>query len=225
VSKTPESNRDVIHAYRKRAKRYDLNVRLFDLFSVFGFSIEAWRSEAIRAIKVQRGDTVVDIGCGTGLNFPLLQETIGPEGRIIAVDLSDAMLDQARWRVAEQGWTNVELVQDDAARFQFPAHVGGIVSTLALTLVPECGRVIDHASAALAPDRRLVVLDMAWPRWMPVWFRHVLFFLRSYGVTGDVIRRRPWQTVYQTMEQQLVNVTRKEFWMGFFYLATGRSRL
>jgi len=221
MGKTPESGEEVIRAYRKRARCYDLNVRLFDLFSVFGFNIEAWRSEAIRALQLQRGDTVVDIGCGTGLNFLLLQEIIGAEGRIIAVDLSDAMLAQARWRVAEYGWTNIELVQGDAAQFQFPANVGGIVSTLALTLVPECGHVIDNACVALAPGRRLVILDMAWPTWMPDWFRHVLFFLRPYGVTGEVIKRRPWEIVYQAMEQQLVDVTRKEFWMGFFYLAIG----
>jgi len=83
----------------------------------------------------KRGDTVVDIGCGTGLNFALLQDVIGPEGQIIGVDLSDAMLDQARQRVTEYSWKNVTLIQADAAQFEFPTtNVGGIISTLALTL-------------------------------------------------------------------------------------------
>jgi demethylmenaquinone methyltransferase/2-methoxy-6-polyprenyl-1,4-benzoquinol methylase len=52
------------------------------------------RKRAVRALNLQRGDTVVDIGCGTGLNFPLLQGAIGPEGTIVGVDLTDAMLSQ-----------------------------------------------------------------------------------------------------------------------------------
>jgi len=62
---------------------------------------------------------------------------------------------------------------------------------------------------------------MAWPKYCPVWWRHVLFFLQSYGVTGEVIRRRPWDIVWKTMVQHLVDVSRKKFWMGFFYLASG----
>ena len=62
---------------------------------------------------------------------------------------------------------------------------------------------------------------MAWPTGMPVWFRHVLFFLQAYGVTAEVIKRRPWEIVYKAMKQHLVDVIRKQFWMGFFYLASG----
>jgi demethylmenaquinone methyltransferase/2-methoxy-6-polyprenyl-1,4-benzoquinol methylase len=131
------------------------------------------------------------------------------------------MLDQARRRVTEHGWKNVTLVQADAAQFEFPTNVGGIISTLALTLVPDCGQVIENGCAALATGRRWVVLDMAWPRGWPEWWRHVLFFLQSYGVTGEVIRRRPWDTVWITMQERLADVSRKEFWMGFFYLAAG----
>jgi demethylmenaquinone methyltransferase/2-methoxy-6-polyprenyl-1,4-benzoquinol methylase len=221
MTRIPENDTSVIQTYRARAQRYDLTVSLFNLFGFFGFNIEAWRREAVRALHGKPGDTVVDIGCGTGLNFALLQDVIGPEGQIIGVDLSDAMLDQARRRVTEYGWKNVTLVQADAAQFEFPTYVDGIISTFALTLVPDCGRVIENGCAALASGGRIVVLDMAWPRGWPEWWRHVLFFLQSYGVTGEVIRRRPWDTVWRTMQTHLVDVARKEFWMGFFYLAAG----
>ena len=221
MPKIPGKDRSVIQTYRQRAQRYDLTVRLFNLFSLFGFDIEAWRRKAVQALHVNRGAIIVDVGCGTGLNFALLQDMIGPEGQIIGVDLSDAMLDQAQQRVTGHGWKNVTLVQADATRFQFPAKVGGIISTLALTLIPECGRVVSNGCEALAAGRRWVVLDMAWPKYCPVWWRHVLFFLQSYGVTGEVIRRRPWDTVWKTMEQHLMDVSRQKFWMGFFYLASG----
>lgn len=211
----PSGNRaGIIDIYRRQAKRYDA--------SGIG-SLEAWRKEAVKLLNLKRGDLVVDVGCGTGLNFAPLREAIGPEGRIIGVDLTDAMLDQARQRVAQHGWENVELVQSDAAHYEFPARVDGVISTFALTFIPDCARVIQNGCQALAPGRQWVVLDMAWPTRWPQWVRHLLFFLPRYGITTDVARRRPWEMVSRTMEQRLDDVVRRQFWMGFFYLASGRQ--
>lgn len=77
----------------------------------------------ITLTRAPGGDLVVDIGCGTGLNFPWLQEAVGPQGSIIGVDLTNAMLEQARLRVAKEGWKNIELVQADAASYAFPAQI------------------------------------------------------------------------------------------------------
>jgi len=214
VTNLPGNQPPIIDIYRQRAKSYDAT----------GISsLETRTKEAVKLLNLERGDLVVDIGCGTGLNFALLQEAIGPEGRIIGVDLTDAMLDQARQRVAEHGWKNVELVQSDATQYVFPTQVDSIISTFALTFVPDCERVIQNGCRALAPGRQWVVLDMAWPTGWPLWWRHLLFFLPSYGITADVIQRRPWQTIRRTMERHLVHVTRKQFWMGFFYLASGEQ--
>lgn len=212
----PGNQAHIIDIYRQRAKGYDAS-------SVS--SLKTWREEAVKLLNLERGDLVVDIGCGTGLNFALLQEAIGPEGRIVGVDLTDAMLEQARQRIAEHGWKNVELVQSDATQYEFPTQVDGVISTFALTFIPDCGRVIQNGCKALAPGRRWVVLDMAWPTRWPPWWRPLLFFLRlpSYGITADVVQRRPWQTIWRTMERHLVNVARKQFLMGFFYLASGEQ--
>jgi ubiquinone/menaquinone biosynthesis C-methylase UbiE len=117
----------------------------------------------------------------------------------------------------------VELVHADAASYGFPTQVDGILSTFALTFVPQAQLVIQNGCRALAPGRRWVVLDMAWPAAWPVWLHPLLFFLRlsRYGISEEVIRRRPWQTVWSTMQQSLNEVERQLFWMGFFYLAWG----
>ena len=204
----------IVDIYRQRAKGYDAS----------GISaLQPWRAKAVKRLDLQPGDLVVDIGCGTGLNFALLQAAVGPEGRIIGVDLTDAMLDQARQRVVEHGWNNVELAQSDAAQYEFPAQLDGVLSTFALTFVPDCGRVIENGARALKPGRRWVVLDMAWPSGWPLWLRHLLFILPSYGITADVIQRHPWQTIWRTIEQNLVEVTHQKFWLGFFYLTSGRK--
>lgn len=213
----------VISAYQRRASKYDLTVRLFDIFAWFGFNISGWRREAISKLSLKPGDTVVDIGCGTGLNFPLLHQAVGEGGKIIGIDLSDEMLNQARQRAAANRWDNIQLVCIDASRFDFPESVDAILSTYTLILVPNCGHVVVNACRALAPGGRFVVLDMAWPRYCPLWWRHVLFFLRSYGVTGDVIRRRPWDTVQKEMEEHLMGISRRSYWFGFFYLCSGTA--
>ena len=111
------SSSKLISLYRKRAKRYDWTTLCLYLA---GFRHWAYRKRAIQSLALNQGDTVVDLGCGTGLNFSLLQEQVGPRGRIIGVDLTDAMLDEANARIAAHGWSNVELVKSDAAGLCFP---------------------------------------------------------------------------------------------------------
>jgi len=218
------SRKDVADTYQKRAPRYNFVVKLFDVFAWFGFNISGWRRQAISALNLKPGDTVVDIGCGTGLNFPLLYREITSTGRIIAVDISEAMLAQAQQAITANQWTNVQLVCADAAQFEFPSRVDAIVSAYTLTLVPDCGKVISNAFAALTPGGRLVVLDMAWPQYCPLWWRNVLFFLRTYGVTAEVLRCRPWEIVQRSTKELCQDYSQRQFWFGFFYLACGTAR-
>jgi ubiquinone/menaquinone biosynthesis C-methylase UbiE len=150
------SKDEVRDIYRKRASRYDFTANLYYLI---GFREWAVRKRSVRALNLQPGDTVVEVGCGTGLNFSLLQEAVGPEGRIVGVDLTDAMLEQARRRVERRGWSNIELVHSDAAQYRFPEGVNGLLSTFAITLVPEFDAVIQNGASALAPGGRWVVSD------------------------------------------------------------------
>ena len=216
-----KSQNHVIQSYRKRSARYDFTVGIFNMFSSFGFDIPAWRLKAVQALALKPGDTVVDIGCGTGLNIPFLQAAIGPEGKIIGVDLSQTMLDQAQQRVLENDWKNVELVCSDAAKYDFPTDVDGILSTFALILVPDVGRAVVNGCQALKSGGRLSVLDMLWPDRYSIRWRHLFFWLRPLGVTRETLERRAWETVWKTMDEHLINITRRKFWYGFMYMTSG----
>jgi len=96
--------------YKMRAKHYDFAVALYGLI---GFRYKAYRSRAIDLLQLQQGQCVVELGCGSGLNFPLLRQQIGSAGRLIGVDLSAEMLGCAQARTEQSGWTNVELVESE----------------------------------------------------------------------------------------------------------------
>ena len=206
---------EIINLYRKRANHYDFTANLYYLL---GFREYAYRKKAVYALNLNRGDTVVEIGCGTGLNFSLLQEVIGPKGKIIGVDLTDKMLEQAQQRIKENGWSNVELVRSDAALYQFPSEIDGVISTFALTLSPEFDRIIQNGCKALKPGNCWVVLDLKMPSNWPSYLSPLAIFLsRPFGVTMDLAMRHPWESIGKYMK----NMSMTEFYMGFVYIAVG----
>ena len=209
----------LISVYRKRAKRYDRSTLLLYLA---GFHHWAYRKRAVEFLASCQGDTVVDIGCGTGLNFSLLQQRVGPSGKIIGVDLTDAMLDQAVERVTAHGWSNVELVKSDAADYVFPSKVGGILSTFALTLVPEFDKVVKKGAVALQPGRRFVVLDFKRPSgWLMNKAAPFLARLLTgpFGGNIEMASRKPWQS----LQKYLTLIQFASLYLGGAYIATGEN--
>ena len=110
---------------------------------------------------------MVDLGCGTGANFPWLERAVTASGRIVGVDLTDAMLREARGRVESAGWVNVELVESDVANYELPGNIGGVLSTYAMTMVDDYDGVIRRAAEALRTGGRLAILEMKRPEGLP----------------------------------------------------------
>jgi len=174
----------------------------------------------VEQLTLRPGDTVVEIGCGTGLNFALIQEKIGPKGRIIGVDLSSEMLARAADRVRRVGWINVELVESAAADYSYPKNVDGVLSAFALTLEPDFDAVVERGAQALAPGRRWVVLDLRLPRG---WLRHLaplfVFLVRPFAVSLELTKRHPWESV----ARHLNDTTYEEKYFGMIYIASGSA--
>lgn len=211
----------LIESYRKKAKHYDITSRFYP---VPCYPERAHRLRAVQALGLRQGDCVVDIACGTGLNFPLIEDMIGPDGRIVGVDMTDAMLGQAQVRIAKNGWRNVSLVQADAADFDFPIEVDAICSTYALTQVFECAEVIARGAAALSVGGHWVVLDLKIPASVPrslVWLGTAI--VGPFASIDEWMMRRPWETIRTTMQRELTDFSWIELFFGTAFLASGRS--
>ena len=209
--------RSIALLYRKRAKLYDFSANVYYLL---GFREFAYRKIGVKVLNLKKGDTVVEIGCGTGLNFSLLRKQIGPKGNIIGVDLTPEMLEEADKRIKRHGWQNVTLVQSDAAVYRFPNRLDGIISTFALTLVPEYDMIIQKGAAALLPDARFVIVDFKKPDKWPMWMiKSFVILTRPFGVSLDIAGRHPWESVarYMTM------VEFRELYFGALYLCVGEA--
>ncbi len=222
VSQVDRTREHLIETYRKKAKHYDITSRFYP---APGYPQRAQRLRAVQALGLCRGDSVVDIACGTGLNFPLIEEAIGPAGRIVGVDLTDAMLAQAQARIERNGWSNISLVQADAADFDFPIEVDAILSTYAMSQVPECAEVIAHGAAALSGGGRWVVLDLKVPADTPRWLAHVgTAVVRPFASIDEWILRRPWEAIRAALQEELADLCWIELFFGTAFLAAGSRR-
>jgi ubiquinone/menaquinone biosynthesis C-methylase UbiE len=219
VTQVDDTRERLIETYRKKAKHYEATSWLYP---VPGYPLWAQRRRAVQALGLRPGATVVDIACGTGPNFSLLEEAIGPGGRIIGVDLTDAMLSRARERTAKNGWANISLVQSDALTFDFPAGVDAILSTYALTQVPECAEVIAHGAGALAPGGRLAVLDLKVPDNTPRRISQLgTATVRPFASIDQWIMRRPWEAIRAAVQDELAEPSWTELFLGTAFLAAG----
>jgi len=142
------------------SRQYDRVARFYSALEPLYLIFPPARRRAVAALDLKPGDTVLEIGAGTGRNFPYLVDAVGPSGTIIGVDASKGMLAEAHKLIQRRGWSNVTLLQEDATRLQFDREVDGVLFSLSYSALPEPRPALERAWAQLRAQGRVVIMDM-----------------------------------------------------------------
>lgn len=117
--------------------------------------IDRWRRIAARRVATP-GATVVEMGCGTGANFPYLREEVGPGGRVVGVDLTGPLLERARTRAAN--YDNVDVVLGDATEPPV-READAILATFVCGLFSDPATVVHRWCDLVGPGGRIGLLN------------------------------------------------------------------
>ncbi|MFU8869569.1 class I SAM-dependent methyltransferase [Natronococcus sp.] len=144
--------------------------RLYDLIARRTPGIPALRRRAAAACRLERGDTVVEMGCGTGANLPYLREQVGPEGTVIGLDFTGPVLERARELTAE--YDNVHVVRGDATSPPFGSipevaavgdagDVDAVLATFVVGMLEDPAGAVDDWCDLVGPGGHVVLANAA----------------------------------------------------------------
>jgi ubiquinone/menaquinone biosynthesis C-methylase UbiE len=120
---------------------------------------------------VKEGDTVLDLGSGAGFDLILAAKKVGPGGRVIGVDMTEAMIQKARENILKEGLTNVEVRQGLIENLPVEsASVDWLISNCVINLSPEKTRVFSEIQRVLKPGGQMLVSDIVVKN-LPDWLR------------------------------------------------------
>jgi ubiquinone/menaquinone biosynthesis C-methylase UbiE len=182
-------------------ERYDRIAKFIPLIDWLFFLPPDLRKQAVIHLGLRRGDTVLEIGCGTGRNFPYLREAVGTAGKIYGIDISRGMLAKAQEQRRANGWRNIELAECDAGEYTAPEPLDGVLFSLSFNTMPHHRAILDRAWAQLRPGGHLVIMDAKLPSGLGG--KLILPFslwLMKHTMLGNPLIR-PWEELAAIAEQ------------------------
>jgi acyl dehydratase/ubiquinone/menaquinone biosynthesis C-methylase UbiE len=185
----------------------------FDLSTAW---LEPYRRRAVSQLRLQPGDVVLDVGCGTGMSFEPIQAAIGPTGRLVGVEPSPEMLAAAHARVGDAGWDNVTLLEARAEEAALPGPADAVLFAFTHDVVrsPEA---LANVLGQVRPGGRLAAAGPKWSAFAPQLNPLVWQVARQFVTTFDGFRR-PWAE----LERAVPDLAVEEAYFGCVYLAWGK---
>jgi arsenite methyltransferase len=111
--------------------------------------------------ELRRGERVLDVGSGAGMDSLVAAQMVGPDGSVTGIDMTPEMLAKARAGASEMGAENVEFVAGEAEALPFPDETFDVViSNGVIDLVPDKDSIYAEIFRVLAPSGRIQVADV-----------------------------------------------------------------
>lgn len=195
-----------LEKYRRRAPTYD---RLAPL-------TRGMRRRAVQQLALERGEVVLDVGCGTGLTFEAIEDRIGPDGRLVGLELSPEMLDVARARVADHGWENVTLIEAAVEEADPPMQADAAVLVLVHDIT-QSPAALRNLLAHLKPEARIAVTGA---QRAPAWALPVNAYLR-YATRQYITATEGFEQPWRHLAELVPDLQLQSLWLGGAYLAWG----
>jgi ubiquinone/menaquinone biosynthesis C-methylase UbiE len=173
-------------------ERYGRLARMYDWANLERLLYSRARARAIDLLELRPGAKVLDVACGTGVNFAPIEKRIGPSGCLVGLDLTPQMLGRARARATRHDWHNVRLYQSDASQLsaQRLEALGALgpgeqfdaaLCTLGLSVIPDWQRAWLAMLSVVRRGGRVAVMDAGHPD--------------TPGASGEVVAARPFARV------------------------------
>jgi ubiquinone/menaquinone biosynthesis C-methylase UbiE len=201
-------------------QRYDRIAALIPFFEWLFFLPSGLRRNAVDRLELKSGDSVLEVGCGTGRNLPFLQSAVGSRGRVYGVDLSSGMLSRANELTARNRWTNVALTQTDAIDYVAPRRLDGVLFSLSYNAIPHHRAVLCHVWNQLRPGGSLVIMDAKPPPGR--WGELILPF--SVRLMKRTVLGNPFIQPWKHLSTLTAEIEMEQFLFGSYYICRGVRR-
>lgn len=196
-------------SYKKLAHQYDATCRLIDPV----------RRKTIELLGLSKGETVIDIASGTGLSLPALSQAVGPEGRVIAVELCPDMAAIAQHRIEMCRLDNVIQIVASMETASIDGNADALLFHYTHDVL-RSGAAIERIFCAAKPRARIAIagfkLPTDWRRIFNPWHRH-----RAWGYLSTFEGvRAPWDRLLPYVNDFQIH---EEIFIGSGYIATARA--
>jgi ubiquinone/menaquinone biosynthesis C-methylase UbiE len=199
-------------------RRYDRLARFFVFFEWLFLLPPGIRRKAVARMELVAGGRVLEVGCGTGRNLAPLVQAVGAGGQVYGLDLSEGMLAEARELCERSGWQNVTLIHADAAGYNLPEPVDGVIFSLSYAVIPRHREALRRAWEQLRPGGYLVIMDAKLPDGTAgKLLRPFVVWASRLTVLGNP-DLRPWDDLRELTDQ----VDYEEAQFGTYYICRGR---